>query len=158
MPSSKRKKNQKRRRKSKHEKSSTGTVQNAQPLHQRDDRHKLIALTLASLVAGLLAIINLDRATHSDSLTKEERMVSTSRHGWPLVYLERDVADKPEFFFSKRLYSWPIPAIEGEQRRWNLGNFAGNVGIAVAITAASFALISFFVFKYDCWKKTLQRE
>ena len=127
----------------------------SQPLHQRDDRNVLIAMTLASLVAGLLAIMNLDRATHAGSLTQEERLLSTSRHGWPLVYLERDLAKKPKLFFSKRLYSWPLPAVAGEQRRWNLPNLIGNMGICIAITLGSFLLISFAVKKYDAWKRRL---
>lgn len=129
----------------------------SQPLHQRDDRNVLIAMTLASLVAGLLMIVNLDRSTHAGSLSKKERLVSTSRHGWPLVYLERDLKEKPQFFFGKRLYSWPWPAVEGEQRRWNGGNLAGNVGIGVAIVAAAFALIRYAVKIYDRWKSSLQK-
>lgn len=127
----------------------------SQPLHQRDDRHVLIAMTLASLVAGLLAIVNLDRATHAGSLTHDERLLSTSRHGWPLVYLERGLQEKPKLFFSRRLYSWPFPAVTGEQRRWNLANLVGNLGICIAITLGSFWLISFAVRKYDAWKKRL---
>ena len=128
------------------------------PLHQRDDRHLLIAMTLASLVAGLLAIVNLDRATHAGSLVKEERLVSTSRHGWPLVYLERNLKEKPQFYFSKRLYSWPVPAVEGEQRRWNVANLIGNMAICLAITLGAYLLISFSVKKYDQWKTRLKKQ
>ena len=128
------------------------------PLHQRDDRHVLIAMTLASLVAGLLAIVNLDRATHAGSLVKEERLVSTSRHGWPLVYLERNLKEKPQFYFGKRLYSWPVPAVEGEQRRWNFANLIGNMAIGLAITLGAYLLISFSVKKYDQWKTSLKKR
>ena len=128
------------------------------PLHQRDDRHLLIAMTLASLVAGLLAIVNLDRATHAGSLVKEERLVSTSRHGWPLVYLERNLKEKPQFYFGKRLYSWPVPAVEGEQRRWNFANLIGNMAIGLAITLGAYLLISFSVKKYDQWKTRLKKQ
>ena len=156
MATSKRKQQRKADKKARRERARLAQERAAQPLHQRDDRHKLIALTLASLVAGLLAIVNLDRATHSSSLSKEERIASTSRHGWPLVYLERDVKEKPQFFFSKRIYSWPVPAVEGEQREWNMGNLAGNLGIGVAITVAAYALISFVGRKYDRWKASLR--
>ena len=128
------------------------------PLHQRDDRHVLIAMTLASLVAGLLAIVNLDRATHAGSLGKEERLLSTSRHGWPLVYLERNLKEKPQFYFGKRLYSWPVPAVEGEQRRWNFANLIENMAIGLAITLGAYLLISFSVKKYDQWKTSWKKQ
>ena len=153
MPASKQKKKLDADRRARREKTRQQSQLNQQPLHQRDDRHTLIAMTLASLVAGLLMIVNLDRSTHATSLSKEERLVQTSRHGWPLVYLERDLMQKPQFFFRKRLYSWPWPAVKGEQRRWNWGNLAGDAGIAVAIVTAAFAMISFVVRKYDQWDK-----
>ena len=159
MSASKRKKKREAERKGRRERArrerELAAQAASQPLHQRDDRHVLIAMTLASLVAGLLAIVNLDRATHAGSLTNEERLLSTSHHGWPLVYLERDLEEKPKLFFSKRLYSWPIPAVTGEQRRWNVANLIGNIGICIAITLGSFWLISFAVRKYDAWKKRL---
>jgi len=163
MAASKRKQQRKADKKARQERArdraaQSGKHPNDQPLHQRDDRHVLIAMTLASLVAGLLAIVNLDRATHASSITKEERLVSTSRHGWPLVYLERDIEKAPQLFFSKQLYSWPLPAVNGEQRRWNFGNLVGNMGISVAIVLSCFALISFVVRKYDAWKMRLKNH
>jgi len=113
-------------------------------------------MTLASLVAGLLTIVNLDRAAHAGSLTKEQRLLSTSQHGWPLVYLERGVKEKPQLFYSKRLYSWPIPAVKGEQRRWNFGNLVGDIALGLAITVAAYASISFIVRRYDRWKTSLR--
>jgi hypothetical protein len=158
MAASKRKRQRKADKKARQERAQRerDTQTSAQALHQRDDRHVLVAMTLASLVAGLLAIVNLDRTTHADSLTKEERVLSTSRHGWPLVYLERDLEEKPQFFHSKRLYPWPVPAVEGEQRRWNFGNLVGDLALGFAITVGSYALISFLVRRYDQWKKSLR--
>ena len=145
MAASKRKQKRKADQKARRERArrEREAVASQPPLHQRDDRHVLIAMTLASLVAGLLAIVNLDRATHAGSLVKEERLVSTSRHGWPLVYLERNLKEKPQFYFGKRLYSWPVPAVEGEQRRWNFANLIGNMAIGLAITLGAYLLISF---------------
>ena len=158
MAASKRKRQRKADKKARQERAKREREAQAsqQRLHQRDDRHVLIAMTLASLVAGLLAIVNLDRAANAGSLTKEQRLLYTSHRGWPLVYLERDVKEKPQFFHSKRLYSWPLPAVEGEQRRWNFGNLAGDIGLGFAMTLASYALISFLVRKYDQWKKSLR--
>ena len=157
MATSKRKKQRKADKKARRELKRLTQEQAAQPLHQREDRNVLVAMTLASLVAGLLAIVNLDRATHASSLSKEQRLASTSLHGWPLVYLERDVAEKPTFYFSKRLYSWPIPAVDGEQRRWKVGNLIGDIGLALSITVAAYALISFVVKRYDRWKSSLPK-
>ena len=160
MAASKRNQKRKADQKARREKArrEREAVASQPPLHQRDDRHVLIAMTLASLVAGLLAIVNLDRATHAGSLVKEERLVSTSRHGWPLVYLERSLKEKPQFYFGKRLYSWPVPAVEGEQRRWNFANLIGNMAIGLAITLGAYLLISFSVKKYDQWKTSLKKR
>jgi hypothetical protein len=124
-------------------------------MHQREDRHHLVALVMASLVAGLMLIANLDRATHVSSLTQPQRIVSTSLHGWPLVYLKRELAEPPVVYYPKRLYAWPWPAVEGELRTWKAGNAFGDVGLGLAAVVGAYCLISASVKRYDRWKKTL---
>ena len=67
MAASKRKRQRKADKKARQERAQRDrdTQTSHQALHQRDDRHVLIAMTLASLVAGLLAIVNLDRAANA---------------------------------------------------------------------------------------------
>ena len=91
------------------------------------DRAHHIALMLAFLFAGILALLNTDRTLHKTSSEKIGSQVS--QHGWPMVYLSRQ-GPKPELFRRKVLYDWPFPAVEGESR--SLSWFALSVDVLVA--------------------------
>jgi hypothetical protein len=113
------------------------------------DRHKLVALVMASLVAGLLGVINLDRVTHASN---ENISSGGSHHGWPLVYLKRELKVQPMIFISGRTHSWPLPAIEGETRDFSMANLGADVLICLLAVLIVYFIISTVVWRYDKWK------
>lgn len=118
----------------------------------REDRHILVAMTMASLVAGLLFVINLDRTTHAAAAVEMGK--GTSLHGWPFVYLHREFESLPVYLIATRISEWPIPFVEGETRTMNYQNLSLDVlccGLMVAIT---YFVVRKIVFRYDQWKKT----
>ena len=117
-----------------------------------ENRHVLIALVMASLVAGLLFLINLDRVTHASASRQKE--VGTSFHGWPRVYLERRFESLPAFLRHTRIYDWPYPAVEGEIRHMNYTNLAIDILCGLAVVLLSFLGVRAAVYRYETWKKT----
>ena len=114
----------------------------------RSDRHQLIALSLASLVAGVLMVVNCDCVTHSSpDLQRGE-----SRHGWPWIYLTRQVIDLPVIFFQREVYHWPYPVLENEAREFSMLNLGLDLAVILLVTVASYVLISTVVYRYDRWR------
>ena len=113
------------------------------------DRHKLVALVLASLIAGLLGIINLDRVTHANT---EGIGSGGSRHGWPLIYLKRELEVQPMIFIGGRTHSWPLPPIDGETRELSIANLALDTVICLLAVLIVYFIISTAVWRYDKWK------
>lgn len=114
----------------------------------RQDRHKLVALVMASLVAGLLLVVNFDRVTNVDKVTE----IGASKHGFPFVYLERQLANEPMIYIHGKTYSWPFPAVKGEIREWSNQNLALDLLILVVAVLATYWLFSAIIFRYDRWK------
>ncbi len=114
----------------------------------RSDRHQLVALTLASLVAGVLMLFNCDCVTNSSSdLPRGE-----SRHGWPWIYLTRQVIDLPVIFFQRDVYNWPYPVLENEAREFSMVSLGLDLVVILLMTVSSYALISTIVYRYDRWR------
>ena len=103
---------------------------------------------MASLVAGLLIVINCDRVTHVDRVAE----LGGSWHGFPLVYLKRQLEEVPMIFIHGRTYSWPYPPVSGEVRDLNLQNLALDILIGIFAVVATYWLFSAIVFRYDNWK------
>jgi hypothetical protein len=118
----------------------------------RDDRHVLVALTIASLVAGLLFVINFDRTTHSAAALEMGK--GTSLHGWPFIYLHREFESLPAYLIATRISEWPIPAVDGETRTMNYQNLALDILCCGVIVILSYFVVRYIVFRYDQWKKT----
>ena len=114
----------------------------------RPDRHKLVALALASLVAGLLLVINGDRVTNVNKVTKP----GESQHGFPFVYLTRQLEKEPVIFIHGRTYSWPLPPVKGEIREWSFQYLALDLLIVAVVVTVTYWLVSWIVFRYDRWK------
>ena len=120
----------------------------------------LVAMTLASLVAGLLFVINCDRVTNINAAAKEGGGVSM--HGWPLVYLERRyeslaaylIAAKNPAKYATNDNDWPYPAVPGEIREMNYGNLGIDLICCGLIVLASYFVIRLVVYRYDQWKTT----
>jgi hypothetical protein len=120
------------------------------------DRHKWVALTLASLIAGLLLLINCDRVTNAQAAAAQGGDVSL--HGWPLVYLERRYESLPAYLIAKNDCDWPFPPVEGEIREMNYRNLLLDVLISVSIVLVCYVFIRWIVFRYDRWKKTWSED
>ena len=118
----------------------------------REDRHILVALTMASLIAGLLFVINFDRSTHS--ATAQEMGKGTSLHGWPFIYLHREFESLPAYLIATRISEWPIPAVKGETRNMNYVNLGLDILIGSIVVVLSYFVFRTIVFRYDQWKKT----
>lgn len=111
----------------------------------RSDRAELIALAFASLIAGFLVIINLDRLTHvSVDLPEGE-----SRHGWPSVYLTRNFINVPAIYYPSEIYAWPFPPAYNEARRFVWQNLLINIAVCGAIVGASYFFLCRIVRIYD---------
>lgn len=111
----------------------------------------MIALTLASLIAGLLMVINCDRSTNVAAAAKQGAGVSL--HGWPMIYLERQFESLPDFLIRSRNYDWPIPAIAGEIRNMNYRNLVIDLICSFAIIFTSYFGVRTFVLRYENWKQ-----
>jgi hypothetical protein len=118
------------------------------PTRPREDRHNLVALALASLVAGLIAVVNSDRVTHAGS----DLAIGESRHGFPWVYLKRTLAEEPDFYLPRRIFNWPWPPVKNEVRDFSWQNFGLDLLVLIAMTVVSFLLIRALVLRYDQWK------
>ena len=81
--------------------------------HGPNRAHQL-ALMMACIFAGILALINTDRTLHKAS--SEKIGPNVSQHGWPMVYLHRQGEAPLPMLKKKRGYDWPYPAVEGEAR------------------------------------------
>jgi hypothetical protein len=114
----------------------------------RSDRHKFVALVMASLVAGLLLVVNFDRVTNVDNVTQ----LGASHHGLPFVYLKRQLANEPMIFIHGRTYSWPFPPVKGEIREWSYQNLAVDALILIAAVLVTYWLFSAIIFRYDRWR------
>ncbi len=107
-----------------------------------------MALTLASLVAGLMMVINLDRVTH----VAAEMGPGGSRHGWPWIYLKRELAEPPALLIEGRTFSWPWPAVKGEIREWDYPNLLGDMLICLLISVVTYWIVKALVARYDNWQ------
>lgn len=121
----------------------------------RADRHVLVALTLASLVAGLLFVINCDRMTNAQAANAAKEG-GVSLHGWPLIYLERKYESLAAYLVATHDNDWPFQAVPGEIRIMNYRNLVLDIVIGLAIVVASYFVIRWVVFRYDRWKQTWQ--
>ena len=119
---------------------------------QTENRHVKIALVMASLIAGLLLVINLDRTTNAAAANKDSG--GTSFHGWPAVYLERRYETLPAYLMARKINPWPYPVIESEMREMNYANLWIDIAVGVAIVIGSYFVFRFLVLRYDRWKKT----
>jgi hypothetical protein len=118
------------------------------PRKVRSDRHQSIGLALASLLAGFLLIINVDRSVHqSPKLADGE-----SRHGWPAVYLTRNFLKVPAIYYPHEIYAWPYPPVYNESREFVWPNLLWNFLVAGILTVGSYYLISGAVRLYDDWR------
>ncbi len=106
---------------------------------------------MASLVAGLLLVINFDRVTHAGKATE----LGESRHGFPFVYLKRQLENVPAIFIQGRSYSWPFPPIKGEIREWSYQNLGLDVLFVCAAVFLTYWLFRMIVFRYDQRKYNL---
>lgn len=111
----------------------------------RSDRAELIALAFASLIAGFLVIVNLDRLTHVSSELAE----GESRHGWPWVYLTRNFIKIPSIYYPSEIYAWPYPPAHNESRHFVWQHLIFNFAVCGAIVIASYFFICRLVRFYD---------
>lgn len=118
----------------------------------REDRHILVALTMASLVAGLLFVINFDRSTNAAAA--RQMGMGTSLHGWPFIYLTREFETLPAYLIATRSEEWPIPTVAGETRTMNYQKLLLDVLCCGVIVVLSYFVVKKVVFRYDQWKKT----
>jgi hypothetical protein len=112
------------------------------------DRDRLIAMVLASLAAGFLGVVNADRVTHVNA----QSTPGNSKHGWPLVYLFRELEEPPMFVIESEVYSWPWPAVDGEIREFNAMNLVGNLLLIACIAVGTYWGIKTIVGHYDQWR------
>jgi len=78
--------------------------------HGPERAHRL-ALAMSFLFAGILTLLSTDRTLHKSSSEKIGPQVS--QHGWPMVYLKREVTEPLELLRKDIKYDWPYPAVEG---------------------------------------------
>jgi len=114
-----------------------------------DDRHKMVALVFASLVAGLLLVVNADRVTHVDA----KLAVGASRHGWPWVYLERELKEEPLIYIAGETYSWPFPAVKKENRIFQADKLILDLLVLALLTAATYWIVSAVGYRYERWQQ-----
>lgn len=101
---------------------------------QGPDLGHRLALVLSFLVAGILALINLDRNLHQASSAKIG--YQASQHGWPMIYLNRQFDEAiPNHLRAARQLDWPYPAVQGENRTFNLLFLVVDLLTALAIIA-----------------------
>lgn len=122
------------------------------PRQPRSDRHVLVALTMSSLIAGLLLVINCDRATNAAAAT--ELGGGASLHGWPFHYLQREFRSFPEYLMAKKINNWPLPVDPAEFRTMNYQNLLMNIVCCGGIVLVSYFLIRRIVWRYDQWKQS----
>ena len=141
-----------KKRKSAHRRSAGGSaippLAVARQNRPRPDRDKLVGLTIASLVAGLLLVINADRVAHANRVTAR----GASQHGWPWVFLKRELAEVPDLFISGRTYSWPYPPVAGEVRELSYQNLGLDLLVVGVITIAVYVGVKTIVSRYDRWR------
>ena len=100
---------------------------------QGPDLGHRLALVLSFLVAGILALINLDRTLHQSSSVKLG--YQASQHGWPMVYLIRQFDEAiPNHLRATRQSDWPYPAVQGESRSFNGLSLAVDLVTAMVLT------------------------
>jgi len=73
-----------------------------------------LALLMACIFAGILALINTDRTLHKAS--SEKMGPNVSQHGWPMVYLKRQGETQLPMLKKKAGFDWPYPVVDGEER------------------------------------------
>ncbi|MFK7768232.1 MAG: hypothetical protein AB8B55_13490 [Mariniblastus sp.] len=117
-----------------------------------ENRHAKVSLAMASLIAGLVLLVNFDSSTNAAAATRDGG--GTSFHGWPAVYLERRYESLPAYLMAGKINPWPIPVQEGEVRTMNFTNLWIDMGVGIAIVIISFFGIRWLVLRYDNWKKT----
>jgi hypothetical protein len=113
-----------------------------------DDRHKLVALVFASLVAGLMFVVNADRVTHVSS----ELAMGASRHGWPWVYLERELKEEPLIYIQGETYSWPYPAANKENRVFYANRMIYDLLVLGAITVVTYWVVGSIGYRFNRWQ------
>ncbi len=101
--------------------------------HGPDRAHQL-ALMLACIIAGILALINTDRSLHTAS--SETIGPNVSQHGWPMVYLTREGGAPLPMLRKEPGYDWPYPNVEGEVRTPSWLAVAVDLLVALAIVVA----------------------
>lgn len=118
----------------------------------RKDRHVPVAMILASLVAGIMFVINCDRITNVQAA--REIGYGVSLHGWPFVYLKRSYETPVARLISTHSQDWPFQPVPGEIREFNYPHMLYNILIAAGITLVSYFFVRWAVFRYDRWKET----
>ena len=95
-----------------------------------------------------MLVVNFDRVTN---VAKVEKL-GASQHGFPFVYLERQLANEPMIFIHGKTYSWPFPPVVGEIREWSYQNLALDALILLAAVLVTYWLFSAIIFRYDSWR------
>lgn len=101
--------------------------------HGPNRAHQL-ALLMACVFAGILALINTDRTLHKAS--SEKLGPNVSQHGWPMVYLNRQGEAPLPMLKKKSRYDWPYPAVEGEKRTLSWTALLVDLSVMLAIVIA----------------------
>ena len=101
--------------------------------HGPNRAHQL-ALMMACIFAGILALINTDRTLHKAS--SEKLGPNVSQHGWPMVYLNRQGEARLPMLKKKTGYDWPYPAVEGEVRTLSWAALLVDLLVVLAIVIA----------------------
>jgi len=94
----------------------------------------MLSLLLASLILGGLLLVNLDRAIHAtEGLT-------TSEHGWPLIYLSRTPTELNIAGVDPKPYAWPWPAVPKEHRVFSWMHLTTDLIVGVSILIVSYIM------------------
>ena len=101
--------------------------------HGPNRAHQL-ALMMACIFAGILALINTDRTLHKAS--SEKLGPNMSQHGWPMVYLKRQGEPPLPMLKKKPGYDWPYPVVEGEVRTLSWAALLVDLLVMLAIVIA----------------------
>ena len=101
--------------------------------HGPERAHRL-ALAMSFLFAGILTLLSTDRTLHKSS--SEKIGPQASQHGWPMVYLKREVTEPLELLRKDIKYDWPYPAVEGESRTFSWLALLVDVIVGLAIVIA----------------------
>ncbi len=97
-------------------------------------------MALACLVAGILALFNLDRTLHLPQ--SHEISFNASQHGWPMIYLQREFDPAiPNHVRLERTHDWPWPAVKGETRQWNLTGLLVNSFVSAVLILSVFLIV-----------------